>query len=418
MSRTPELYHLPDEAYTINYCSDTYYEIMFSLKERNDFKYSWELVDRGEIGWWSILDRIGIEIKHNNGKCYTSYKLRNFYEVDKYKGSHQASDDLDKLRNEIDNLERNLLWHRFKKNHTIELGTVILTKLKDTVMKIVKVPQNFKITKSMYDSDLHIEFIHFNVKDYSFTVEYHFKSADCDLRGQYKGNKIAFINYLCWKDGLGYECDESKIIKSYDPKNVGYEESYDNLRDSIVEKTGLDKETVNYKIMAVLNQRIDIDTNDFLEHHSHLTQFIYEDKGGHLKGDWTYKIIASWSKTKLDEIIKNYKYRQIPSTIGAYLINNGLVNELIVKVAHDLEPLVDIKIHDNNDPEIIGVLKSVAHIKGHYMPFRKSLENFLTKTFSDEVIQLPESVDKILNELNATITQKKAIADAYKKILG
>lgn len=232
------------------------------------------------------------------------------------------------------------------------------------------------------------------------------------MRGQYKGNKIAFINYLCWKDELGYEGDGSKIIKSYDPKNVGYEESHDSLRDYIVEKTGLDKETINYKIMAALNQRIDIDTNDFLEHHSHLTQFIYEDKG-----NWTYKIIASWSKTKLDEIIKNYNYRQIPSTIGAYLINNGLVNELSVKVSHDSIPLVDIKIQDNNDPDILEVLKSVAHTKSHYMPFKDNFEKFLTKTFSDEVIHLPESVDKILNELNATLTQKKAIAEAYKRAL-
>ena len=409
MSRTPELYHLPDEAYNINYFSDTYYEIMFSLKERNDFKYSWELVDRGEIGWWSVLDKIGIEIKHNNGKVYTSYKLRNFYEVERYKGSHQASNDLDKLRNEIDNLERNLLWHRFKKVHTIELGNVILTKLKNTVMEIVKMPQNFKITKSMYDSELHIELIHFNIQDYNFTVEYHFKSADCDLRGQYKGNKIAFIHYECGKGRLERNGNESEIIKFYTQKDVGYEESYDNLRDFIVEKTGLDKETVNYEIMAVLNHRIDIDTNNFLEHNSHLTQFLYEEKGS-----WTYKIIASWSKTKLDEIIKNYTYRQPSSTIGAYLINNGLVNELSVKVFHDSIPLVDIKIQDNNDPEILEVLKSVAHTKSHYMSFKDNFEKFLTKTFSDEVIHLPESVDKILNELNATPTQKKIVADAFK----
>lgn len=415
MSRTPELYHLPDEPYTINYGSDTYYEIMFSLKDRNDFKYSWELADRGE--WWSVLDKIGIEIKHNNGHGYTQYTLRKFYEAEKYNGSHQAADDLDKLRNEIDKLEHKLIWHRFKKYHTIKLGNVILTKLKDTVMEIVKTPHDFKITRAMYDSELHIEFIDFNIKDYNFTVEYHFKSSDCDLRGQYKGNKIAFIHYSCGKGRLERDGDESEIIKVYTPINVGYEESYDNLRDFIIEKTGLDKETVNYKIMAVLNERIGIDTNDFLEHHSHLTQFIYEDKGGHFEGDWTYKIIASWSKTKLDEIIKNYACRKSPSAIGAYLINNGLVNELSVKVTHNLKPLVDIKIQDNNDPGILDVLKSVAHIRGHYMPFRKDFENFLTKTFSDEVIHLPESVDKILNELNATLTQKKAIADAYKKAL-
>ena len=50
------------------------------------------------------------------------------------------------------------------------------------------------------------------------------------------------------------------------------------------------------------------------------------------------------------------------------------------------------------------------------MPFRRELELFLTKTFSDEVIRLPESVDKILNELNATRTQRKAVADAFKKL--
>lgn len=161
---TPELYHLPDEAYTINYFSDTYYEIMFSLKERDDSKPLWRLVNRGELEWYSLLDRIGIEIKHNNGKDYTSYKLRNFYEIERYHSSNEAAYDLDKLHKEIDKLEHKLLWHRFKKNHTIELGNVILTKLKNTVMEIVKVPQNFKITKSMYDSDLHIEFIHFNVR--------------------------------------------------------------------------------------------------------------------------------------------------------------------------------------------------------------------------------------------------------------
>jgi hypothetical protein len=411
MSRTPELYHLPDEAYTINYFSDTYYEIMFSLKERDDSKPLWKLVDRGELEWYSLLDRIGIEIKYNNGKDYTSYKLRNFYEIERYHNSNEAAYDLDKLHKEIDKLEHKLLWHRFKKNHTIELGNVILTKLKNTIMEIVKVPQNFKITKSMYDSDLHIEFIHFNVKDYSFDVEYHFKSADCDLRGQYKGNKIAFIHYSCGKGRLEHNGDSSEIIKFYTPRDKGYEESYDNLRDFIIEKTGLDKETVNYKIMAVLNQRIDIDTEDFLEHNSHLTQFIYEDNGS-----WSYKIIASWSKQMLDSLIDSYTNLRSPSTIGAFLINGGLINELKVKVTHNFEPLVDLTIKSPADPDILKVLSDISHTKKHYMPFRRELELFLTKTFSDEVVRLPESVDKILNELNATLTQKKVVADAFKKL--
>lgn len=38
------------------------------------------------------------------------------------------------------------------------------------------------------------------------------------------------------------------------------------------------------------------------------------------------------------------------------------------------------------------------------------------ETFSDEVICLPESVDKILNELNATLTQRKVVVDAFKKL--
>lgn len=288
--------------------------------------------------------------------------------------------------------------------------------IKNHVNGTFEAPQDFKITWSKYDSELHIEYINFNIKDYSFTVEYHFKSADCDLRGKYKGDKIAFIHYECGKGRLERNGDESTIIKLYTPIDIGYEESCDKLRDFIVEKTGLDKETVDYKIIAALNQRVDIDTNDYLEHYSHLTQFIYEDKCGHLKGDWTYKIIAGWSKEKLDEIIKNYTYRKPPSTIGAYLINNGLVNEISVKVTCDFKPLVDIRVQNDNDPEILAVLKSVAHTRTHYTLFKENFENFLTKTFSDEIIRLPESVDKILNELNATIPQRKVIADAFKKL--
>lgn len=287
--------------------------------------------------------------------------------------------------------------------------------IKNHVNRIFEAPQDFKITWSKYDSELHIEYINFNIKDYSFTVEYHFKSADCDLRGKYKGDKIAFIHYECGKGRLERDGDESTIIKLYTPIDIGYEESCDELRDFIVEKTGLDKEIVDYKIIAALNERVDIDTNDYLEHYSHLTQFIYEDKCGHLKGDWTYRIIAGWSKEKLDEIIKNYTYRKPPSTIGAYLINNGLVNEISVKITCNFKPLVDIKIQNDNDPEILAVLKSVAHTRTHYTLFKENFENFLTKTFSDEVIHLPESVDKILNELNATLPQRKVIADAFKK---
>ena len=92
------------------------------------------------------------------------------------------------------------------------------------------------------------------------------------------------------------------------------------------------------------------------------------------------------------------------------------MNELSVKVTCDLKPILDLKIQNVNNPFILDVLKSIPYIKSHYMPFKKNFENFLIKTFSDEVIHLPESVDKILNELNATLPQRKVIADAFKKI--
>lgn len=46
-------------------------------------------------------------------------------------------------------------------------------------------------------------------------------------------------------------------------------------------------------------------------------------------------------------------------------------------------------------------------------------KNIYLKSFQGnrlQVIHLPESVDKILNELNATFPQRKVFADAFKKL--
>lgn len=93
-----------------------------------------------------------------------------------------------------------------------------------------------------------------------------------------------------------------------------------------------------------------------------------------------------------------------------------MVSELNLLVEKDHRKIVQLKVEDDNDPEMLEAIKSIRLTKDFYTKFRANLTHYFDITFADRVIDLPESISKMLDDLKATPFQKKLFADEIRKL--
>ena len=416
---TTELYHLEEKVFNKGTASYYYttYEIMLTLLDRNAYHSLWKKCYEGWEESLALLTRVGVKITVYNGSRKWEYKIRDFYKGDNYNNYLEASKDLNAIRIEGDQLEKHRCIKErkfFRSLYSADLGEKIyediMNFIRDRINDTFKV--DFEITESRYDDIHHIEYITAKLKDYIFTVDFHFKSADIDLDGQYLGNKIANVGFKCFKESY------SRCIKDFLISKYNYEKSLEVLKEYLKEITYLSDEVVGTKLIAALNQRVYVDTQVYLRDHSHLTKYMYKDwsKGAN-ETDTKVEIIANWKTDKLDSLIKDYNEsfnKKMP--LGDYLRLCGIVSELSVVVEKDNLPIVNLLIKNDNDPQMLKVLDSIQFTKPYYKTFKLNLSTYLSNTFADRVIKLPSKISEVLDDLKATSYQKKVIADAIEKV--
>lgn len=418
---TPELYHLEEKIFNkgngLYYY--TTYEIMLTLLDRDSHYQLWKKCYEGREESLALLGRVGVKVIVYNGSRKQEYTIRDFYKADNYKNYIEAAKDLNAIRVEGDRLEparclrkKSLLRCLYAGNLGEKIYEDIMNFIRDRINDAFKV--DFEITESKYDEAQHIEWITAKFKDYILTVDFHFKSADIDLDGQYLGNKIANVGFKCYK-GSYKDC-----IKGFRVFIYNYEESLDSLKEYLKEITYLSDGVVGTKLVAALNQRVYDDTQAYLKDHSHLTKYMYKDwsKDVGERGNGTkVEIIANWKTSKLDSLIKDYNEsfsKKMP--LGDFLRSCGLVSELSVVVEKDNLPIVNLLIKNDNDPQMLKVLDSIQVTKPFYKTFKSNLATYLSNTFGDRVIKLPSKISEVLDDLKATPYQKKVIADAIEKV--
>lgn len=418
---TPELYHLEEKVFNKGTSSYYYttYEIMLTLLDRNSHQQLWKKCYEGREESLALLDRVGVKVIVYNGSRKQEYTIRNFYEADNYKNYIEAAKDLNAIRVEGDRLETKRCLRKKSPLRSLYAGDLgekiyndILDFIRDRINDAFKV--DFEIAESKYDDAQHIEWITAKFKDYILTVDFHFKSADIDLDGQYLGNKIANVGFKCYK-GSYKDC-----IKGFRIPNYNYKESLDSLKEYLKEVTYLSDEVVGTKLIATLNQRVYDDTQAYLKDHSHLTKYMYKDWSKNINGRGSgtkVEIVANWKTSKLDSLIKDYNEsfsKKMP--LGDFLRSCGLVSELSVVVEEDNLPIVNLLVKNEDDPQMLKVLDSIQVTKPFYKTFKSNLSTYLSNTFADRVIKLPSKISEVLNDLKATPYQKKVIADEIERV--
>ncbi len=370
----------------------------------------------------ALLTRVGVKVYVYDGSKKQEYTIRNFYEADSYKNYIEAAKDLNAIRVEGDRLETKRCLRKKSPLRSLYAGDLgekiyndILDFIRDRINDAFKV--DFEITESKYDEVQHIEWITAKFKDYILTVDFHFKSADIDLDGQYLGNKIENVGFKCYK-GSYKDC-----IKGFRISNTlkyNYRESLEVLKEYLKEITYLSDEVVGTKLIATLNQKVYDDTQAYLKEHSHLTKYMYKDWSKNINGRGSgtkVEIIANWKTSKLDSLIKDYdEFFNKKVSLGDYLRARGLVSELSVCVEEDNLPIVNLLIKNDDDPQMLKVLDSIQVTKPFYKTFKSNLSTYLSNTFADRVIKLPSKISEVLDDLKATPYQKKVIADAIEKV--
>lgn len=388
----------------------TTYEIKLSLLAKNQFEDLWKKVYDGNEETLSLLEKVGVIITVYNPKK-TQYVIRGLYDLNRYKDYLEAAEDLNKIRIEGDHLEQKKCLKKKWSNRTgmyaATLGENIyqdiLNFIRDKVVDAFKV--DFKIEKSSYDSTTQNEFITAKLGNLTLLVDYHFQSSDIDLEGQYLGNKIYTVGFKCWEG--------DQLIEDYLNASDNYERSSNKLQDFIERKTYLSADIIGSKIISSLNQRVFTDTQDYLKNHSNLTCYIFNS----FSKDSHVKIVANWKNTKLDELIKIYNQdfvKKMP--LGKFLREKGLVSELNLLVEKDHYKIVQLRVEDDSDPKILEAIKSIRLTKDFYTEFVAKLSHYFDITFADKVIDLPESISKMLDDLKATPFQKKLFADEINKV--
>ena len=418
---TPELYHLEEKVFNKGNSSYYYttYEIMLTLLDRDSHQQLWKKCYEGLEESLALLDRVGVKVIVYNGSRKQEYKIRDFYNADNYKNYIEAAKDLNAIRVEGDRLEPARCLKKKSLFRCLYAGTLgekiyedIMNFIRDRITEAFKV--DFEITESKYDDVQHIEWITAKFKDYILTVDFHFKSADIDLDGQYLGNKIANVGFKCYK-GSYKDC-----VKDFRISKYNYEKSLEVLQEYLKEITYLSDGIVGTKLVAPLNQRVYDDTQAYLKDHSHLTKYMYKNwsKDVDERGNGTkVEIIANWKTSKLDSLIKDYNEsfnKKMP--LGDFLRSCGLVSELSVVVEKDNLPIVDLLIKNDNDPQMLKVLDLIQFTKPFYKTFKSNLSTYLSNTFADRVIKLPSRISEVLNDLKATPYQKKVIADEIERV--
>ena len=272
---TPELYHLEEKVFnkrTLSYYYTTY-EIMLTLLDRDSHYQLWKKCYEGREESLALLGKVGVKVIVYNGSRKQEYKIRDFYEADNYKNYIEAAKDLNAIRVEGDRLEPARCLKKKSLLHCLYAGTLgekiyedIMNFIRDRINDAFKV--DFEITESKYDDAQHIEWITAKFKDYILTVDFHFKSADIDLDGQYLGNKIANVGFKCFKGS--YE----NCVKDFINSKYNYKNSLEVLEEYLKEVTYLSEEVIGTKLIAPLNQRVYDDTQAYLKDHSHLTKYM------------------------------------------------------------------------------------------------------------------------------------------------
>ena len=409
--KTPELYHFEKTfcKNAWNLC-DTTYEIVLSLRDRYEYRDQWTKVKNGRASIYSLIVRVGVKVKVNAGAVYYPYYF-NFYEAPDFVGPEDAARTIDNIRKDCNKAETKYIVKNKRKATPPNLGEEVNKAIKDFVYDRVTeaFTIDFTITYHTYDPTNHIEFVTADLNGAVVQAEYHFKSNDIDLKGQYHGNKIANIGFKIWRDG--------KLLQSFDPRGTTYVDSYEKWIRAMEEhsKGALLKENTMVNIQSQFNQVVFDDTEDFLKNHSHLTQFCYHEVIQARK-DWNSEVVditVNWSKAKADVLVKEYSDSRTRSDLGRYLISRGLVNEIKIVVKENGEAITDAYFK-NSDVLLITrmALRDTPWIANN---FKEALKAHLIKTFIEDVIRLPSNTAKVLNELNATTEQKKIVAKDFEE---
>lgn len=416
---TPELYHLEEKVFNegTGLYYYTTYEIMLTLLDRNSYQQLWKKCYDGNEESLALLGRVGVKVIVYDGSKKHEYKIRDFCEAANYRNYLEAAKDLNAIRVEGDRMEIARCLRKKSLLRSLYAGTLgekiyedIMNFIRDRINDAFKV--DFEITESKYDNDQHIEQITAKFKDYILTVDFYFKSADIDLDGQYLGNKIANVGFNCYKESY------KNCIKSFRTPEYNYKKSLEVLEEYLKGVTYLSEDVVGPKLIAPLNQRVYDDTQAYLKDHSHLTKYVYKNYSKDAGRSVTkVEIIANWKTSKLDSLIKDYNesfVKKMP--LGKFLREKGLVSELNLLVEKDQHKIVQLKVEDDNDPNMIEVIKSIRLTKDFYTKFRVELAHYFDITFADRVIDLPGSISKMLDDLKATPFQKKLFADEIRKL--
>ena len=409
--KTPELYHFEktfcENAW--NLC-DTTYEITLTLKNRYEYRDQWIKVKNGRASFYSLIDRVGVKVKVNAGAVYYPYYF-NFYEAPNFVGPEDAAKTIDNIRKDCNKAETKYIVKNKRKATPPSLGEevskAILNFVSERVIEAFTI--NFTITYHCYDPTNHIEFVVANLNGADVQVEYHFKSSDIDLKGQYHGNKVANIGFKIWRDG--------KLLQSFDPRGTTYVDSYEKWIQAMEghSKGALLKENTMVNVQSQFNQVVFDDTEDFLKNHSHLTQFCYHEaiQARNDRNRTDVDIKVNWSKAKADDLVKEYSDSKIRSNLGNYLISRSLVNEIKIVVKENGETITDAYFKDSDVLMIARMaLRNTPWVANN---FKEALKAHLIKTFIEGVVRLPSNTAKVLNELNATIEQRRIVAKDFEE---
>ena len=409
--KTPELYHF-EKTFCKNAWNlyDTSYEIVLALRDRYEFRDQWNLVKHGRASFYSLIAKVGVKVKVEAGSVYYPYYF-NFYEAECFTGGEEAARTIDGIRKDCNKTETKYIAKNKRKATPPTLGEEVSKAITDFVSArvIEAFTVDFSINFHVYDPTEHIEFVTANLNGAVVQVEYHFKSNDIDLKGQYQGNKVANIGFKIWRDG--------KLVESFDPRGTTYVDSYNRWLKAMEEhsKGALLKEIQSTNIQAQFNQIVFDDTEDFLKNHSHLTQFCYH-KGIQARNDRNrtdIDITVNWSKAKADLLVKEYSESGTRANLGNYLIARSLVNEIKIVVKDNGETITDAYFK-NADVLMLTrmTLRDTPWIANN---FKEALKSHLIETFGEEVVRLPSNTAKVLNELNATTEQKKIVAKDFEE---